>query len=171
MGSSLREALLPSRAFRRQSPGVMGIWQLRSHATGVDWKPVWAVLVEDFELLLANARHVKTVPGRKTDVNDAAWLADLLAHGLIRPSFVPPPAVQALRDLTRTRKQLTRERASHVQRIDKVLQGANLKLGSVLSNIMGHSGRAILDALAAGESTPETLAGLLRATFAPRAPR
>src|SRR3954447_19175099 len=132
-------------------------------ATGVYWKPVWAVLVEDFELLLANARHVKTVPGRKTDVNDAVWLADLLAHGLIRPSFVPPPAVQALRDLTRTRKQLTRERASHVQRIDKVLQGANLKLGSVLSNSMGHSGRAILDALAAGESTPETLAGLLRA--------
>src|SRR4051794_27312786 len=132
-------------------------------ATGVYWKPVWAVLVEDFELLLANARHVKTVPGRKTDVNDAVWLADLLAHGLIRPSFVPPPAVQARRDLTRTRKQLTRERASHVQRIAKVLQGANLKLGSVLSNIMGHSGRAILDALAAGESTPETLAGLLRA--------
>src|SRR3954451_24987852 len=117
----------------------------------------------EFELLLANARHVKTVPGRKTDVNDAVWLADLLAHGLIRPSFVPPPAVQARRDLTRTRKQLTRERASHVQRIDKVLQGANLKLGSVLSNIMGHSGRAILDALAAGESTPETLAGLLGA--------
>src|SRR5215207_4597110 len=132
-------------------------------ATGVYWKPVWAVLVEDFELLLANARHVKTVPGRKTDVNDAVWLADLLAHGLIRPSFVPPPAVQALRDLTRTRKQLTRERAAHVQRIDKVLQGANLKLGSVLSNIMGQSGRAILDALVAGESTPETLAGLLRA--------
>ena len=132
-------------------------------ATGVYWKPVWAVLVEDFELLLANARHVKTVPGRTTDVNDAVWLADLLAHGLIRPSFVPPPAVQALRDLTRTRKQLTRERAAHVQRIDKVLQGANLKLGSVLSNIMGQSGRAILDALAAGESTPETLAGLLRA--------
>lgn len=123
-------------------------------ATGVYWKPVWAVLVEDFELLLANARHVKTVPGRKTDVNDAVWLADLLAHGLIRPSFVPPPAVQALRDLTRTRKQLTRERAAHVQRIDKVLQGANLKLGSVLSNIMGQSGRAILNALAAGENTP-----------------
>jgi transposase len=132
-------------------------------ATGVYWKPVWAVLVEDFELLLANARHVKSVPGRKTDVNDAVWLADLLAHGLIRPSFVPRPEVQALRDLTRTRKQLTRERAAHVQRIDKVLQGANLKLGSVLSNIMGQSGRAILDALAAGESTPETLAGLLRA--------
>ena len=90
-------------------------------ATGVYWKPVWAVLVEDFELLLANARHVKTVPGRTTDVNDAVWLADLLAHGLIRPSFVPPPAVQALRDLTRTRKQLTRERAgrSEERRVGK----------------------------------------------------
>jgi transposase len=132
-------------------------------ATGVYWKPVWAVLAEDFELLLANARHVKNVPGRKTDVNDATWLADLLAHGLVRPSFVPPPEVQALRDLTRTRKQLTRERAAHVQRIDKVLQGANLKLSSVLSNIMGQSGRAVLDALAAGESTPEKLTGLLRA--------
>jgi transposase len=130
-------------------------------ATGVYWKPVWAVLVEAFELVLANARHVKNVPGRKTDVNDAVWLADLLAHGLIRGSFVPPPAVQALRDLTRTRKQLTRERAAHVQRIDKVLQAANLKLGSVLSDIMGHSGRAIVDALAAGESNPDKLAGLL----------
>src|SRR3982751_5340857 len=107
MGSSLREALLPSRAFRRQPPGVMGSWQLRSHATGVYWKPVWAVLAGDFELVLANAHHVKAVPGRKTDGNDATWLADLLAHGLIRPSFVPPADVQALRDLTRTRKQLT----------------------------------------------------------------
>ena len=106
------------------------------------------------ELVLANAAHVKAVPGRKTDVNDAMWLADLLAHGLIRPSFVPPADVQALRDLTRTRKQLIRERSGHVQRIDKVLQGANLKLGSVLSDIMGQSGRAMLDALASGESDP-----------------
>ena len=119
-------------------------------ATGVYWKPVWAVLAGAFELVLANAMHVRNVPGRKTDVNDAAWLADLLAHGLIRASFVPPVAVQALRDLTRTRKQLTREKASHVARVDKLLQAANLKLGSVLSDIMGDSGRAILDALAAG---------------------
>jgi transposase len=90
-------------------------------ATGVYWKPVWAVLCEgDFALVLANAHHVKAVPGRKTDVNDATWLADLLAHGLIRPSFVPPMAVQALRELTRTRKQLTREKAAHVQRIDRL---------------------------------------------------
>src|SRR3954453_8983281 len=114
------------------------------------------------ELALANAAHVKAVPGRKTDVNDATWLADLLAHGLIRPSFVPPADVQALRDLTRTRKQFIRERSGHVQRIDKLVQGANLKLGSVLSDIMGQGGRAVLDALASGESDPERLADQVR---------
>src|SRR4051794_40657809 len=140
-----------------------GVTQVAMEATGVYWKPVWAVLCEgDFALVLANAHHVKAVPGRKTDVNDATWLADLIAHGLIRPSFVPPMAVQALRELTRTRKQLTREKASHVQRIDKLLQAANLKLGSVLSDIMGQSGRAVLDALAAGASDPGQLADLVR---------
>src|SRR3954462_12899612 len=109
-----------------------GVTHAVMEATGVYWKPVWAVLCEEMEraLALANAAHVKAVPGRKTDVNDATWLADLLAHGLIRPSFVPPADVQALRDLTRTRKQFIRERSGHVQRIDKLLQGANLKLGS-----------------------------------------
>lgn len=130
-------------------------------ATGVYWKPIWTILAQAFELVLANASHVKNVPGRKTDINDATWLADLLAHGLIRGSFVPDLAVQALRDLTRTRKQLTREKSSHVQRIDKTLQAANIKLGSVLTDIMGESGRAILDALAAGESDPEKLADLV----------
>src|SRR4051794_5744928 len=115
-----------------------GVTQVAMEATGVYWKPVWAVLCEgDFALVLANAHHVKAVPGRKTDVNDATWPADLLAHGLIRPSFVPPMTVQALRELTRTRKQLTREKASHVQRIDKLLQAANIKLGSVLSDHHG----------------------------------
>ena len=124
-----------------------GVTHVAMEATGVYWKPVWAVLCEaDRVLVLANAQLVKAVPGRKTDVNDATWLADLLAHGLIRPSFVPPMEVQALRELTRTRKQLTREKASHVQRIDKLLQAANLKLGSVLSDIMGQSGRVVLDA-------------------------
>ena len=139
-----------------------GVTHAAMEATGVYWKPVWAVLAEGFELVLANAMHVRNVPGRKTDVNDATWLADLLAHGLIRASFVPPMAIQALRDLTRTRKQLTREKASHVARVDKLLQAANLKLGSVLSDIMGDSGRAILDALAAGESDPERLADRVR---------
>jgi transposase len=139
-----------------------GVTHVAMEATGVYWKPVWAVLAEAFELVLANAMHVKNVPGRKTDTNDAAWLADLLAHGLIRASFVPPMAIQALRDLTRTRKQLTREKVSHVERIDKLLQAANLKLGSVLSDIMGASGRAVLDALAEGETDPERLAGRVR---------
>ena len=138
------------------------ITHVTMEATGVYWKPVWAVLAEAFELVLANAMHVKNVPGRKTDTNDATWLADLLAHGLIRSSFVPPMAIQALRDLTRARKQLTREKVSHVERIDKTLQAANLKLGSVLSDIIGASGRAILDALAAGESDPERLADQVR---------
>ncbi|MFZ1430479.1 MAG: IS110 family transposase [Geminicoccaceae bacterium] len=138
------------------------ITHVAMEATGVYWKPVWAVLAEKFELVLANAMHVKNVPGRKTDTNDATWLADLLAHGLIRSSFVPPMAIQALRDLTRTRKQLTREKVSHVERIDKTLQAANFKLGSVLSDIIGVSGRAILDALAAGESDPERLADKVR---------
>ena len=147
-----------------------GVTHVAMEATGVYWKPVWAVLCEgDFALVLANAHHVKAVPGRKTDVNDAMWLADLLAHGLIRPSFVPSMQEQALRDLTRARKQLTRETASHVQRIDKTLQAANIKLGSVLSNIMGQSGRALLEALAAGESDPERLAGqVLPARSEPR---
>ncbi len=135
-----------------------GVVVVAMEATGVYWKPVWAVLATQVELILANAAHVKNVPGRKTDVNDATWLADLLAHGLIRASFVPGPPVQALRDLTRTRRQLTREKAAHAQRIDKLLQAANLRLGTVLTDILGASGRAILAALAAGETDPERLA-------------
>jgi transposase len=138
-----------------------GITHVAMEATGVYWRPVWHVLEGRFDLVLANAMHIKNVPGRKTDVNDAMWIADLLAHGLIRSSFVPPTSVQELRSLTRTRKQLVRERASHVQRIDKVLQDANLKLGSVLSDIMGQSGRAILSALVAGETDPEQLVTLV----------
>jgi transposase len=129
-------------------------------ATGVYWKPVWHVLADEFELILGNAAHIKNVPGRKTDVNDATWIADLLAHGLIRSSFVPPTPVQELRDLTRTRKQLVREVAQHTQRIQKTLEDANVKLASVLSDILGKSGRAILEAIVDGQDEPLTLAGL-----------
>jgi transposase len=129
-------------------------------ATGVYWKPVWHLLEEHFELVLANAQHIRNVPGRKSDVNDAAWIADLLAHGLIRASFVPPRPIQELRDLTRTRKQLVREISQHSLRIQKTLEDANLKVGSVLSDILGSSGRAILAALIAGESDPRRLADL-----------
>lgn len=130
-------------------------------ATGVYWKPVWHILSDgEFELILANPRHIKTVPGRKTDVNDATWIADLLAHGLIRASFVPEPAIQELRALMRTRRQLVREQASHTQRLQKTLEDANIKLESVISDILGVSGRAMIEALIAGESDPARLAEL-----------
>ena len=127
-------------------------------ATGVYWKPVWHVLEDAVELVLVNAAHVRQVPGRKSDVTDAQWLAELLAHGLLRGSFVPPAPVQELRDLTRTRKQLGRELTQHNLRIQRVLEDANIKLGSVISEVLGVSGRAILNALVAGETDPERLA-------------
>ena len=155
------------RTFDTTTPGLLALsaWlaeQGCSHvameATGVYWKPVWHVLSDDDRvLILANAAHVKNVPGRKTDVADAAWLADLLAHGLIRASFVPEAPTQAMRALLRTRKQLVREQASHIQRIQKTLEDANLKLSSVLSQIMGKSGRGILQALIDGETDPDGL--------------
>lgn len=129
-------------------------------STGVYWKPVWNILVEQFELLLANPKHVKNVPGRKSDVKDAEWLAELLAHGLVSPSFVPEPPIADLRKLTRTYRQLTRERAQHVQRIQKHLQACNIRLDSVLSDIQGWSGRRMLKALCDGQSDPRKLAAL-----------
>jgi transposase len=129
-------------------------------ATGVYWKPVWHILEGRFELVLANAAHIKGVPGRKSDVNDATWIADLLAHGLIRASFVPPQPIQELRDLTRTRKQLSREIVQHTQRLQAVLEEANVKLTSAITDILGASGRRILKAMIAGETDPTRLAEL-----------
>jgi transposase len=129
-------------------------------SSGVFWKPVWHVLDGHFELVLANAMHIRNIPGRKSDVNDATGIADLLAHGLIRSRFVPPLAVPELRDRTRPRQQLVREIAQHTLRIHKTLETANVKLTSVLTDIMGVSGRAILAALVAGETQPERLAAL-----------
>jgi transposase len=158
------------RTFTTTTSGLLGLvdWldgyaveHVAMEATGVYWKPVWHVLEGHFELILANAAHVKNVPGRKTDVNDATWLADLLAHGLIRASFVPPIAVQNLRALTRTRKQFVRERSAHIQRIEKVLEDANLKLGVVLTDIMGKSGRTVLQAIVEGHTDPEWLITLV----------
>jgi transposase len=138
-----------------------GCSQIVMEATGVYWKPVWHILSDgDFELTLANAAHVKNVPGRKTDVNDATWLADLLAHGLVRGSFVPDAQTQEQRGLLRTRKQLVRERTSHVQRLQKTLEDANIKLDSVISDVTGLTGRAMIEALIAGESDPGKLAEL-----------
>jgi transposase len=137
-----------------------GCTHVAMEATGVYWKPVWHVLEEQFTLVLANAMHIRNVPGRKSDTNDATWIADLLAHGLIRGSFVPPAPIQELRDLTRTRKQLVGEIARHTLRIQKTLEDANLKLTQVVSDILGTSGRAILKALIAGETDPARLADL-----------
>jgi transposase len=138
-----------------------GCTHIAMEATGIYWRPVWHVLSDgEFELVLANAAHVKNVPGRKTDVNDATWLADLMAHGLIRGSFVPDEQTQEMRNLLRARKQFVRERSSHIQRIQKTLEDANIKLDSALSDVMGLSGRAMIEALIAGESDPDTLAGL-----------
>ncbi len=162
-----REVTYATETFATTTAGLLALlawlqsWQVPAvamEATGVYWRPVWHVLEEDFELVLANAMHVRNVPGRKTDVNDAHWLADLLAHGLIRSSFVPPEPIIELRTLTRTRKQLVRERASHVQRIDKVLQDANIKLGSVVTDILGQSGRNAIQALIEGIVDPQRIA-------------
>lgn len=130
-------------------------------ATGIYWRPVWHILADGgFELVLANAAHVKNVPGRKTDVKDAVWLADLLAHGLIRGSFVPDEPTQVMRNLMRTRKQLSRERSSHIQRLQKTLEDANIKLDSVVTDIIGRSGRTMVEAVIDGETDPEVLAKL-----------
>src|SRR5215813_10169391 len=137
-----------------------GCTHVAMEATGVYWKPVWHILEGDFELVLANPLHIRNVPGRKSDVNDATWIADLLAHGLIRSSMVPPGPIQELRDLTRTRKQLMREVVQHKQRIQKVLEDANVKLASVVSDVLGQSGRRILKAIIAGQTDAHQLAAL-----------
>src|SRR5271166_2173861 len=130
-------------------------------ATGVYWLPVWKILSQgDFELVVANAAHIKAVPGRKTDMNDAMWIADLAAHGLIKASFVPDEEMHDLRTLTRTRKQLVREQTSHVQRIQKTLTEANIRLDSVMSDIMGFSGRRMINAMVEGVDDPDKLAAL-----------
>jgi transposase len=139
----------------------MGCTHVAMEATGIYWKPVWNILSDgDFELVLANAAHIKNVPGRKTDVSDAAWIADLLAHGLIRSSFVPEREIQELRELMRTRKQLGRQQSSHIKRLQKTLESANVKLDSVITDIVGKSGRAMIQALIAGETDPVKLAAL-----------
>jgi transposase len=157
------------RRFRTTTRGLLelGEWltgwgctQVGMEATGVYWKPVWHVLEGSCDLLLANAAHVRNVPGRKSDVNDATWIADLVAHGLVRASFVPPAPIQVLRDLTRTRRQLVREIVQHKQRLQKVLEDANVKLALVVSDVLGVSGRRMVRALIAGETDPARLAAL-----------
>jgi transposase len=147
-----------------------GVRQVAMEATGVYWKPVWAVLEDDFELLLVNARHVKQVPGRKTDVKDAEWLCQLLEAGLLRASFVPPKPIRALRQLTRYRKAQIKERQREANRLHKALEDTGIKLDCVATDILGVSGRAMLDALCHGTTDPELLADLARGRLRKKIP-
>jgi transposase len=149
-----------------------GITQVVMEATGQYWKPIWYVLEErGLELLLVNARHVKILPGRKTDVGDAAWLCELLECGLLRGSFVPPPAIRQLRDLTRYRKKLIQAHTAEAQRVQKALEDAGIKLGSVASDVLGVSGRAMLAALVDGERDPAVLAELAKGKLRKKLPQ
>jgi len=140
-------------------------------STGVYWKPIFNILeTRDFELIVVNARHVKAVPGRKTDLKDAEWLADLLRHGLLRPSFIPDRWQRELRELVRYRKTLVEERSRLVTRVQKLLEGANIKLGDVASDVMGQSARAMLKQLAAGKTDTKAMAGLAQSNLRKKVP-
>jgi transposase len=168
-----RKVTRECRTFETTTDGLLAlsVWlgecrcsHVAMEATGVYWMPVWKILSDgDFTLVVANAAHIKNVPGRKTDMNDAMWIADLLACGLIKAGFVPEEDVQELRSLLRTRKQLGREQTRHVQRIQKTLSEANIQLDSVLSDIMGASGRRMIEAMIAGVRNPRQLAALASA--------
>jgi transposase len=147
-----------------------GVTHVAMESTGVYWKPVYHLLEGLFTLLLVNAQHLKQVPGRKTDVKDCQWIAQLLQYGLLKASFVPPPPIRDLRDLTRHRTQLVGEKSRTANRIQKVLEDANVKLGSVATNVMGQSGRAILRALIDGETDPTKLAELARGRLRAKIP-
>jgi len=147
-----------------------GVTHVAMESTGVFWKPVYYLLEEDFTVLLVNAAHIKNVPGRKTDVKDCAWIAQLLEHGLLKGSFIPPQPIRDLRDLTRHRKVLIQERAREVQRLHKVLQDAGIKLSSVATDILGVSGRAMIEALVGHTTDPTVLADLARGRLRAKLP-
>jgi len=140
----------------------LGVTHVAMESTGVYWKPVYALLEDDFELVVGNAQHIKNVPGRKTDIKDSAWIADLLRHGLIRKSFVPPEPLRALRELTRYRRTLVETRAAERNRLQKLLEAANIKLASFISDVFGASGMAMLRALLANEADPAQMAQLAK---------
>jgi transposase len=148
-----------------------GVRHVALESTGAYWKPAFHLLEDRFEVLLANARHLKQVPGRKTDVKDAEWIAQLLQYGLLRPSFIPPPPIRALRELTRQRAQLARDRTAVANRVQKVLEEANIKLAGVASDVLGASGRAMLGALIAGQDDPDQLAELARGRLRGKIPQ
>ena len=149
-----------------------GVTHVAMESTGVYWKPIYNLLEGmEFELLVVNAQHIKAVPGRKTDVKDAEWIADLLRHGLLRGSYIPDRSQRELRELVRYRKALIRDRATEVNRVQKVLEGANIKLASVATDVMGKSGRAMLEALISGITDPRVLAGMARGRLQDKRPQ
>ncbi len=149
---------------------AFGVTQVAMEASGVYWKPPWAILEDEFECLLVNARHVKQVPGRKTDVSDAAWLCQLLEAGLLRASFVPPKPIRTLRNLTRYRKAQIGERQREANRLHKILEDTGIKLDCVAADILGASGRAMLDALVSGTTDPAVLADLAKGKLRQKLP-
>jgi transposase len=169
-GMSGSKAMRECRTFETTTDGLVSLleWLVSSRcevvameATGVYWIPVWKILSDgQFTMIVANAAHIKAVPGRKTDVNDATWIADLAAFGLLKASFVPEEDLHELRSLMRTRKQLVREQSRHIQRIQKTLTEANIRMDSVISDIMGLNGRRVIEALIAGERNPRKLVAL-----------
>ncbi len=142
-----------------------GCTHVAMESTGEYWRPVFNILEGNFEVMLVNARHMKAVPGRKTDIKDSQWIAELLQHGLLRPSFIPPVEQRDLRDLTRHRSNFIRERVNLINRVQKVLEAANIKLASVASDVMGVSARAMLAAIIEDNSTPEVMAELAKGTM------
>jgi transposase len=173
------EVVVHTETFGTTSPDILRLndwlasYQIRvvgMESTGVFWKPVYALLETEFECWLLNAAHLRNVPGRKTDVADAAWIAQLVAHGLVRPSFVPPREIRELRELTRYRKAVIQERSREAQRLHKVLQDTGLKLDNVATDVLGKSGRAILTALIEGTHDPNVLADLARGRLRKKIP-
>jgi len=147
-----------------------GCTHVAMESTGVYWKPVYAILEGALEIVVANAQHIKKVPGRKTDVKDAEWIADLLCHGLLRSSFVPPPPIRELRDLSRYRRKLVESRSAERNRLLKLLETANIKLASVATDVFGASGRLMLGALVEGEATPQQMADLAKGPLRKKIP-
>ena len=145
-----------------------GVTHVAMESTGTYWKPIYNILESNFEVILVNAQHIKHVPGRKTDVKDAEWIAQLLQHGLLKASYIPEAPQRALRDLVRYRTKLVQERTREINRVQKVLEDANIKLSSVVSDVMGVSARAMLDAMVNGDDDPESLAQLAKGRMRPK---
>ncbi len=148
----------------------LGITVVAMESTGVYWHPIFNILEEGRTIILVNAQHMKAVPGRKTDVKDSEWLADLLRHGLLKASFIPPKPIRELRDLTRYRKTLVQERSQEVNRLQKLLEGANIKLAAVATDVLGKSGRDMVEAVIGGEQNAEALAALARGRLRAKLP-